>query len=152
MTALIKGYSMMKMMIAGAALAAALLDMPASAQATADQTRPPHDGAAAGKSITLQEFVERHARRLMAADSNGDGKITQAEFLAASQGGRGDPAKRFARMDLNGDGVLDRSEIEAMLTQRFKHMDTNGDGVLTADERAAARPARGGPGQEASAR
>ena len=52
--------------------------------------------------------------------------------------GRGDPARRFAKIDTNGDGLLDKAEIDAMQTRRFKRLDTNADGVLSAAERAAA--------------
>ena len=96
------------------------------------QTATPSTG------VTLQAFVARHERKIMADDTDGDGKISRAEYLAAAKSGKGDPAKRFAKIDRNGDGMLDQSEIDAMLTRRFKRMDTNGDGILSADERAAA--------------
>ena len=58
--------------------------------------------------------------------------------MAAAKAGKHDPAKRFAKLDTNGDGMLDKTEIDAMLSRRFKRLDTNGDGLLSADERAAA--------------
>lgn len=42
----------------------------------------------------------------MRADTNGDGKLTQAEYDAQSK-------ERFDRMDVNGDGVLDTAELQA---------------------------------------
>lgn len=89
--------------------------------------------------VTLQQFVEKQEARIMAADSDGDGKVSQAEFEAAMKSGRGDPAARFARLDTNHDGMLDKGEIDAMLAMRFHRLDTNGDGILTTQERMAAR-------------
>lgn len=102
------------------------------------QTRT--DPAASG--VTLQQFEKRHEERLLAADTDGDGRVSKAEFLAAAKAGKGDPAKRFATLDRNGDGMLDRSEIDAMLARRFKRLDTDGDGVASPSERAAAHAAK----------
>lgn len=99
-----------------------------------------------GKSMTLQQFQARHEKKLLAADTDGDGKVSRAEFLAAAKAGKSDPAKRFAKLDRNGDGMLDRSEIDAMLARRFKRIDSNGDGVVTPQERAAAHAGKGKAG------
>lgn len=40
------------------------------------------------------------------ADKDGDGAVSKAEFLAASE-------ERFAKMDANGDGVFSKDEAEA---------------------------------------
>src|SRR5688500_6338123 len=69
--------------------------------------------------------------------------MTQDEFDATTRA-------RFARLDKNGDGVIDASEIEAVMTKRFerhrgKHggrfgqrlmraFDTDRDGKVTKDE------------------
>ena len=87
----------------------------------------------------MQAFIARHEKKIMADDTDGDGKVSRAEFLAAAKSGKGDPARRFAKLDQNGDGMLDKSEIDATLTRRFRHQDTNGDGLLSPDERAAAQ-------------
>jgi Ca2+-binding EF-hand superfamily protein len=47
--------------------------------------------------------------RFAAADSNGDNKISRAEFFAMAE-------KRFAKMDKNGDGILSKDEM-----RRRKH-------------------------------
>jgi Ca2+-binding EF-hand superfamily protein len=47
----------------------------------------------------------------------------------------------FARLDTNGDGVVDREEFRAQAAQRFDRMDTNKDGKVDAAERQAAREA-----------
>lgn len=102
--------------------------MPALAQYTT-QSPPP-----AGQGITRDAFVARQMGRIMAADTDGDGRVSKAE-LTAMMAGRGDPDRQFTRMDSNGDGYLDKAEITAALTARFNRMDRNGDGVLTPDER-----------------
>lgn len=120
-----------------------LFSVPACAQPADQQSRTmPKAGPASG-GTTLQMFVQRHERKLMADDTDGDGKVSRAEFLAAVKAGNGDPAERFARIDRNDDGVLDRTEIDAMLTRRFSRLDTNGDGALGPDERAAAHQKNG---------
>lgn len=127
--------------------AAILLPLaPAAACAKpADQTTPPAkiNKGTASAGVTLQAFQTRHEKKMLAADTDGDGKVSKAEFIAAAKAGKGDPAKRFAKIDTNGDGVLDKSEIDAMLARRFKKLDTNGDGVASADERAAAHAKNG---------
>lgn len=105
---------------------------------SADQPVAARCEGAAGSGLTLAKYIERHEKRVLAADTDGDGKVSKAEFVAAAKAGKGDPSKRFARMDRNGDGMLDQSEIDAMLTRRFQKMDSNGDGIVSADERAAA--------------
>ncbi|MBB3356770.1 MULTISPECIES: EF-hand domain-containing protein [Novosphingobium] len=108
--------------------------MPALAQDTT-QSPPP-----AGQGVTRDAFVARQMGRIMAADTDGDGRVSKAE-LTAMMAGRGDPDRQFTRMDSNGDGYLDKAEITAGLTERFNRMDRNGDGVLTPDERM--RPGEG---------
>ncbi|KPF56587.1 hypothetical protein J2792_001075 [Novosphingobium capsulatum] len=108
--------------------------MPALAQDTT-QSPPP-----AGQGVTRDAFVARQMGRIMAADTDGDGRVSKAE-LTAMMAGRGDPDRQFTRMDSNGDGYLDKAEITAALTERFNRMDRNGDGVLTPDERM--RPGEG---------
>jgi len=87
----------------------------------------------------VKDFTTRRERRMLSADTDGDGKVSKAEFLAAARSGKGDPARRFNRLDRNADGLLDRQEIAAVMTRRFGRLDTNGDGMLTPTERAAAK-------------
>lgn len=86
-------------------------------------------------------------------DYDGDGMISEEEF-------RNHAAKEAASADVNGNGILDRSEyaltnaeaaamdtnkdgaiqlaeFQASLMQAFKRMDKNGDGRLDAAERRA---------------
>jgi Ca2+-binding EF-hand superfamily protein len=126
--------------------AVALCGMAAAALA---QMPPP---AAAGMSFDQWSV---HAReRLMALDTDHDGKISKDEFAARGammghhrKGGAGEDAnapkpdggRMFTRLDTNNDGYLDTTEINAMLASRFARQDANHDGVLTAEERHAMR-------------
>ena len=42
--------------------------------------------------------------------------------------------ERFAEVDINGDGVINRGEFEDQRTQKFIEADANGDGQLSHDE------------------
>lgn len=56
-------------------------------------------------------------------------------------GGPGrDPAARFAELDANKDGKLQKDELPERMQARFDQLDTNKDGAIDAAEFAAARP------------
>lgn len=108
--------------------------------ATPPATTPPAAVPAAPKAkpdLTLAKFQKRREKAIMAADTDGDGKISLSEWEAfqAKHNGKADPAKSFARVDSNHDGFIDRAELDAFFAKRFAKLDKNGDGVLTADER-----------------
>ncbi|WP_328955920.1 EF-hand domain-containing protein [Kitasatospora purpeofusca] len=89
-------------------------------------------------------------------DADGDGRVTRAEYIAATLAGcdrdpayleRGLlPALRavFAAADADGDGLLDFAEYRVLFDGRrvhpaelsygFRQLDTDGDGVITAAE------------------
>jgi hypothetical protein len=124
-----------------AALVPALLvSVAALAQAPSTSSSPAPSGPEG--SMTLDQYMARALPRMMAADTDGDGRIAKAEAQAMGRGG-GD--RMFDMADTNHDGYLDKAEIQAALTQRFQRMDSNGDGIVTPDERAAQRGMRGGP-------
>jgi len=55
---------------------------------------------------------------MMQLDSNKDGKVSKAEFMAPHE-------QRFAQIDKNGDGMVDRAEIEALeksMRERMEQM------------------------------
>ncbi|WP_293976074.1 signal transduction protein [Sphingomonas sp.] len=95
--------------------------------------------------MTLDQFRAAARPRMMALDSNGDGRISEKEFEARpgapkATGRRAKLAGRiFGRLDTNDDGALDSGEMDAMLAKRFERMDTDGNGTLSAAEREAAR-------------
>jgi len=131
-------------------LSVALLGLatPAFAQT---QSVPDTAAAASASGLSFDQWAARGRERLMALDTDHDGKISKEEFAARSgmmrggaPGGGGaesgfDGSRMFARLDSNNDGYLDAAEINAMLARRFARMDANHDGVLTGDERQAMR-------------
>ena len=116
---------------------------------TSPGATPPAAAPAASKArsdITLAKFQKRREKAIMAADTDGDGKISLLEWEAfqAKRNIKGDAAKSFARIDSNHDGFIDRAELDAFFAKRFARLDKNGDGVLKADEmpghKSAAKP------------
>lgn len=104
-------------------------------------------------SVTAAEMKAAHGDRRegrrggwMKADTDKDGRISQAEAAA-------DPklSGRFAQMDSNHDGYLDRTDFAARMQQRrdecFGKADTDKDGKLSRAEfmatHDACRPQRG---------
>jgi hypothetical protein len=109
-----------------------------AASAACSQTTP----TATPGGMTLDTFLGRQTSRLMAADTDGDGRVSRAEMAAMATKNGHDGSHRFDVMDANHDGYLDKSEIQAGLTRRFHRMDRNGDGVVSPDERMAGRQHR----------
>ena len=84
----------------------------------------------------------------MSADADHDGKVSRAEFMTAMPNGKGDPARRFAHLDRNNDGYIDRQEIDAAADRRFTRLDADGDGRVTkAERKAGSNAASGHPGR-----
>lgn len=139
--------------LSGAAVAAAILSLPADAQ------RPGRGGGMAaleavdtnGDSIITQAEVDAaRAAAFARSDSNGDGQVTQEEMTAARQAQKEQrrqarAGEGFAALDTNGDGGITLEEFGARSGDMFTRLDTNADGQLTAEERKAARrgPGRG---------
>ena len=86
--------------------------------------------------------------RLQALDTDKDGRISRAEANAGNAGF----AQRFAEMDLNKDGYLDRADRELRMTREraefFGGADTNKDGRLSRDEYVVEQGARGAERRE----
>ncbi|SDA95171.1 EF-hand domain-containing protein [Mesorhizobium qingshengii] len=120
-----------------AALAQTTTQLPAPTPPTTAPTPPAAAPAAPARSeITLAKFQKRREKAILAADTDGDGKISLLEWTAfqAKRTAKGDPSKSFARIDSNHDGFIDRAELDAFFAKRFAKLDKNADGVLTADE------------------
>ena len=107
-------------------------------------------GAAAQSppSTNFDAFAAKASQRMVALDTDHDGRISKDEFAARAAmrrqtegGAKHDGSRMFARLDTNSDGYLDTAEMNAMAAKRFARMDANHDGMLTPDERQAMRGA-----------
>ena len=85
----------------------------------------------------------RGAGPMQALDTDKDGRISKAEAQAGKPGFAG----KFAEMDVNKDGYLDRSDRELRMTREraafFAGADANKDGKLSRDEFVVEQGARG---------
>ena len=82
--------------------------------------------AAAGLSMGSAAVAQEQMRGPMGGD------VTRADVETRT-------AERFARMDVNGDGLLNQADREARARARFEEADTNGNGQLSFEEMQAAR-------------
>lgn len=92
--------------------------------------------------MSLADFQKAGRTRLMQADSDRDGRIAKAEWTARPHAGanaKADPGTLFDRLDTNHDGALGQAELDTLLARRFERIDADGDGTMTAKERRAAR-------------
>ena len=87
-------------------LITALLLLPAISLAQNPQPPSPHPPGSMADAFMMQ------------LDTNKDGKVSKAEFIAPHE-------RRFAQMDKNGDGSVNRAEIEALekaMRERMQQM------------------------------
>lgn len=94
-----------------------------------------HDGG-----VSRAEFLAAADARFAAADSNHDGRLGPQELLdAPDRAARRDrlAARLVARLDSDHDGRVSREEYLAAARERFARRDRNGDGVL---DRGEGRP------------
>jgi Ca2+-binding EF-hand superfamily protein len=63
----------------------------------------------------------------MAADTDGDGVVSEAELAR-------DAARGFATLDKDGDGKLSPDELGPHDAALFRRVDADGDGMLTFEE------------------
>jgi Ca2+-binding EF-hand superfamily protein len=75
-------------------------------------------------------------------DTNHDGQLSKAEFMAAAPPvrARETPQQLIAAMDGNKDGKISLQEYEAAPLSNFNKLDTNHDGTVSPQEMQAARP------------
>lgn len=110
-----------------------LLAIPALAIAglASAQTPPATEG------VSKADFQSLLRARLLKADTDGDGRISTAEWSAAATArGKGRMAGRvFSRVDANGSGFIEPAELDSIAAKRFDKRDADHDGRLSAGER-----------------
>ena len=96
----------------------------------------------------INDFIDMQLREADKLDKNNDGKINQQEYLVLSGPADGPQAKgllpydirkqlvmrKFAEIDTNKDGQLDRVELTGAAVRQFLEIDDNKDRFLTEDE------------------
>lgn len=98
-------------------------------------------------TIDKAEFQAGKLERLKAADTNGDGMLSQDELeaMVLKQIAERRAARLVKRLDIDGDGSVTLAESEGMRDKRFAVLDLNNDGKI--DERELREAHRGvGPG------
>lgn len=94
-------------------------------------------------TVAAQSLPSSPAEYLQRMDTNGDGKVSEAEYVAYMSNG-------FRQMDTNGDGILEVSELpgghgkpvtlqnyQDNLRRQFHKLDRDHNGYLSARELAA---------------
>ena len=113
----------------------------AAARQEGDQRR--RQGMAA-----INDFMDMQLREADRLDKNNDGRINQQEYLVLTGPADGPQAKgllpydirkqlvlrKFAEIDTNKDGQLDRVELTGAAVKQFMEIDDNKDRFLTEDE------------------
>lgn len=85
--------------------------------------------------ISKAEFEAAVTARFMDADVNHDGKVTLEGMKQAREKRRAEREKRFFdSLDTNHDGVISQDEIKAHADMMFAKLDTKKTGSLSADE------------------
>jgi Ca2+-binding EF-hand superfamily protein len=139
----------------GAASSAALAQASAAPAAEARPSPFEHmlkkmDTNGDGK-ISLAEFQAAAGARFDAIDTQHTGKIT-AEQVASSKDGKGHGGRiaEFEIQKFGSDGAITRDQYLAAAQAHFAKLDKNGDGYITADEMPARHWAA--PHKEAAAK
>ncbi len=113
--------------------------------------------------IDASDFDAGRANRFADIDTNNDGQITEAEFIAHMQAQAAERAtEMFARLDADGDGSVSRDAIEARQgggrggERMIQRADTDNSGGVSAEEFDAFREQmadrRGGKGGKSGKR
>ena len=90
--------------------------------------------------IDTTDLDAMRAERFAALDADGDGAVTEEEFVAQAQRDAAErAAQMFARMDADGDGLLSRDALEGRggrgMSGRFlMRADTDDSGGVSAEE------------------
>ena len=98
--------------------------------------------------MTLNEFMDMQLRQADELDKNKDGKVSSQDYLVLAGPADGPQAKnllpfdmrkqiamrKFAEIDTNKDGQIDRVEMTAHALKQFLEIDLNKDRFLSEDE------------------
>ena len=98
--------------------------------------------------MAISEFIDMQLRSADQLDKNGDGKVSQQEYAALAGPADGPQAQglppfelrrkiamaKFAELDANKDGQIDRVEWTAHAVSQFMHIDLNKDRFLNEEE------------------
>ncbi len=71
-----------------------------------DGVPPPPPGGAGGPGGDAKARIEEFLKKI---DTNGDGKISEEEFMTFE---KNQSKEKFTKMDTNGDGFIDKAELE----------------------------------------
>jgi Ca2+-binding EF-hand superfamily protein len=133
------------------ALGALTLAGTASAQQQRGLGRADADGDG---RISQAEFVTARTARLSEADANRDGQVTREEAQAARQANRSERrGQMFARLDADRNGSISRAEFEAARPERAaQRADRRAAPRMQGQQRRAGRAFAQGPVQIEQAR
>jgi Spy/CpxP family protein refolding chaperone len=98
------------------------------------------------QNMTLQQFQARQVANLMKMDTDHDGRVSLAEWTAWREahpgrgGGQADPARSFARIDLNHDGYITPDEMASIAAKRYARMENGGPGMGPGGENPRPQP------------
>ena len=98
--------------------------------------------------MTLNELIDMQLRNADQLDKNGDNKINHQEYLVLAGPADGPQAKnmlpfdlrkqlalrKFAEIDINKDGQIDRVELTSYALKQFLEMDLNKDRFISEEE------------------
>lgn len=98
--------------------------------------------------VAINDFIDLQLRSADQLDKNNDGKISQAEYVAVVGPADGPQAQglppfelrrkiamiKFAEIDTNKDGQLDKVELTAHAVKEFMQIDLNKDRFLNEEE------------------
>jgi Ca2+-binding EF-hand superfamily protein len=92
----------------------------------------------------VAQSIDAEVRRVMAADKDGDGKVTLAEAMSAADGladnrynamfGLSARVRQLVAQSHSGDGRLALADFEALGAEQFRAVDADKNGTISQDE------------------